>query len=60
MDLHISEALLGIIAMAITAGVKVLSQVLGSIRDLNLKIGIIIEQVKDHELRLRSIENKRD
>jgi hypothetical protein len=60
MEIHVSEALLGVIAMAITAGVKVLGQVLGSIRDLNLKIGIIIEQVKDHELRLRQIEIKRD
>ena len=46
--------------MAVSAGVKVLISVLGSLRDLNIKIGIIIEQVKDHELRLRQIETKRD
>lgn len=56
MDFHISEALLGVIALAISTGVKVLSNVLGSLRDLNIKIGIIIEQVKDHEQRLRVIE----
>lgn len=57
MDFHISEAFLGVIAMAVSAGVKVLSNVLGSLRDLNVKIGIIIEQVKDHEQRLRVIES---
>lgn len=56
MDFHISEAFLGIIAMAVSAGVKVLANVLGSLRDLNVKIGVIIEQVKDHEQRLRVIE----
>jgi flagellar biosynthesis/type III secretory pathway chaperone len=45
--------------MALSAGVKVLSNVLGSLRDLNLKIGIIIEQVKDHEQRLRVVETPR-
>jgi hypothetical protein len=60
MDFHISEAFLGIIAMAVSAGVKVLMNVLGSLRDLNIKIGIIIEQVKDHELRLRAIEVKKE
>jgi hypothetical protein len=60
MDFHISEAFLGIIAMAVSAGVKVLMDVLGSLRDLNIKIGIIIEQVKDHELRLRAIEVKKE
>lgn len=60
MDFHISEAFLGIIAMAVSAGVKVLTNVLGSLRDLNIKIGIIIEQVKDHELRLRAIEVKKE
>ena len=60
MDFHISEAFLGIIAMAVSAGVKVLTNVLGSLRDLNIKIGIIIEQVKDHELRLRTIESKKE
>lgn len=60
MDFHVSEAFLGIIAMAVSAGVKVLSNVLGSLRDLNIKIGIIIEQVKDHEVRLRSIEAKKE
>lgn len=59
MDLYVNEALLGIIAMAISAGVKVLSNVLGTMRDLNTKIAIIIEQVKDHELRLRTIEIKK-
>lgn len=59
MDVHVSEALLGVIAMAISAGVRVLSNVLGSLRDLNTKIGIIIEQVKDHEQRLRVIESPR-
>jgi flagellar biosynthesis/type III secretory pathway chaperone len=59
MDIHVSEALLGVIAMALSAGVKVLSNVLGSLRDLNLKIGIIIEQVKDHEQRLRVVETPR-
>jgi len=59
MDLHVNEALLGVIAMAISAGVKVLSNVLGTMRDLNTKIAIIIEQVKDHELRLRTIETKK-
>jgi hypothetical protein len=34
--------------------------VLGTLRDLNTKIGIIIEQVKDHELRLRAIEVKKE
>ena len=56
MDFHVNEALLGVIAMAVSAGVKVLSYVLGSLRDLNVKIGIIIEQVKDHEQRLRVVE----
>jgi|688.fasta_scaffold1884372_2 hypothetical protein len=60
MDFHISEAFLGIIAMAVSAGVKVLMNVLGTLRDLNTKIGIIIEQVKDHELRLRAIEVKKE
>jgi flagellar biosynthesis/type III secretory pathway chaperone len=59
MDIHVSEALLGVIAMALSAGVKVLSNVLGSLRDLNLKIGIIIEQVKDHEQRMRVVETPR-
>ena len=60
MDFHISEAFLGIIAMAVSAGVKVLMNVLGTLRDLNTKIGIIIDQVKDHELRLRAIEVKKE
>jgi hypothetical protein len=60
MDFHISEAFLGIRAMAVSAGVKVLMNVLGTLRDLNTKIGIIIEQVKDHELRLRAIEVKKE
>ena len=59
MDFHVNEALLGIIAMGIGAGVRVLSNVLGSLRDLNIKIGIIIEQVKDHEQRLRVMEKPR-
>lgn len=59
MDFHINEAMLGIIAMGIGAGVKVLSNVLGTLRDLNTKIGIIIEQVKDHEQRLRVVESPR-
>jgi hypothetical protein len=56
MDFHVNEAFLGVIAMAVSAGVKVLSNVLGTMRDLNTKIGIIIEQVKDHEQRLRIVE----
>lgn len=60
MDFHISEAFLGIIAMAVSAGVKVLFNVLGSLQDLNVKIGIIIEQVKDHEERLRLVERKKE
>lgn len=56
MDFHISEALLGVIGISISAGVKVLSNVLGSLRDLNIKLGMIIEQVKDHEQRLRIVE----
>jgi hypothetical protein len=59
MDFHINEAMLGFIAMSVGAGVKVLSNVLGTLRDLNVKLGIIVEQVKDHEQRLRVMESPR-
>lgn len=59
MDFHLDSALLATIAGALTWGVKLLAQALGSLRELNIKIGIIIEQVKDHEQRLRVVEIKK-
>lgn len=59
MNFHLDSALLAAIAGALTWGVKLLASALGTLRELNIKIGIIIEQVKDHEQRLRVVEIKK-
>ena len=58
MDLHIDQAILAAIAGAISLGVKFLGNMMVSTRELNLKIGTIIDTIKDHEQRLRVVETK--
>lgn len=56
MDLHIDQAIMATIASALMIGVKLLGNMTISIKELNLKIGTIIDTVKDHEQRLRVVE----
>lgn len=56
MDVHISQFFLASIAGALGFCARILYGSLGTLQELNLKLGIIIEQVKDHEQRLRVVE----
>jgi hypothetical protein len=57
MDFHIDQALLAAIAGALSVGVKLMSNMVVSIKELNLRIGTIIDTIKDHEQRLRVVES---
>jgi hypothetical protein len=59
MDLHIDQAIMATIAGALSLGVKFLSTLVLSIKELNLKIGTVIDTVKDHEQRLRVVETSK-
>lgn len=59
MEVQISQVLLASIAGALGFCAKILYSSLSSLQELNIKIGVIIEQVKDHEQRLRVVETKK-
>jgi hypothetical protein len=55
---HINEAMLTIIAGALSMGVKYLHVLVLSIKELNLKMSQIVETIRDHETRIRVVESK--
>jgi hypothetical protein len=59
MDFHINEAMLTVIAGALTWGVKIGASAVATIKELNLKIAVVIDTIKDHESRLRVVENNK-
>jgi hypothetical protein len=59
MQVQLDSALLAAITGVLTFGVRILAAALGTLKELNIKIGIIIEQVKDHEQRLRVVESNK-
>ena len=56
---EIHQMLLGSMVAVLGFCARVLYKSMTSLQELNIKIGIIIEQVKDHEQRLRVVEIKK-
>ena len=63
-DLETNNVLLAVIAGAISYGVKEgvreLASMVTSVKELNIKMGSVLETVKDHEQRLRVVEVKKN
>lgn len=59
MEGQINQVLLACIAGALGFCCKILYNSLGTLQELNMKIGVVVEQVKDHEQRLRVVEKQK-
>jgi len=52
------QTLLSIIAAALAYIAREAGAIVSTVKELNLKMGIVVDSVKDHEQRLRVVETK--